>query len=119
MKILTTNLLRRGFYCDVSKATASHKDYCKYHYYSLRDEFTFKKYFEVLNEFITRFVYLLLAPFFRLSSGLILYPVWIVFHIYETKKTIKKYGSVEELNTQAEEVLERIKDDRVYEKEIF
>lgn len=119
MKILKTNLLRRGFYCGVSKATASHNDYCKFHYYSLRDQFTLKKYFEVLNEFITRFVYLLLAPFFRLSRGLILYPVWIVFHIYETKKTIKKYGGIEELNQRATELLEKIKDDPYYEKEIF
>lgn len=119
MKIIHTNLLKRGHNSDVGKATASHMDYCKYCYYSLKDDYSFKNYMAVFNEFIERFIFLILVPFVRLTKGIILYPLWISVHLFHIKETIKRYGSIDKLNDKAKEVLERIDEQSEYDKEIF
>jgi hypothetical protein len=42
-----------------------------------------------------------------LTNGLIFYPFWIVVHIRETKKIIKKFG-VSTINKRAEELVKEM-----------
>ena len=106
MKLLKTNLLRKyGHNSDVGIATASHLDYCQYCYTRLKANYSLKSIFGVFIELLERIAFLLLAPFFVLTHGMILYPAWIIRHIICTKEIIKKYG-VEHINRSAKELIE-------------
>ena len=57
--------------------------------------------------FIYSFFRLLTMPFLVLTNGLIFYPFWIVVHIRETKKIIKKFG-ISTINKSAEELVKEM-----------
>ena len=59
---------------------------------------------KMLMMFIGLFFALLAIPFLVLTHGLILYPFWIVIHIFKVKKIIKKFG-VERINSEAEKLV--------------
>ena len=61
--------------------------------------------------FIYSFFRLLTMPFLVLTNGLILYPFWIVVHIRETKKIIKKFG-VSTINERAEELVKEMQKEK-------
>lgn len=106
MKLIKTNLLRKyGHNSPVGIATASHLDYCQYCYKGLQANYEAKAIFNVFIELLERMVFLILAPFFVITHGIILYPVWIIRHIIHTKEIIKKYG-VEQINRSAKELIE-------------
>lgn len=109
MKLIKTDLLKKyGHNSDVGIATASHLAYCQYCYKGLKGDYELKAIFGIFIELLERIAYLVLAPFFILTHGLILYPVWIILHISRTKKIIKKYG-IEHINTYAKKLVEECK----------
>ena len=110
MKIIKTKLLlKHNHNSAVGIATASHIDFCKYQFRCLRPEWSYNEYMNILVLFISSSFSLLSIPFLVLTHGLILYPYWIVLHIIEVKRIIKKFG-VERINAGAEELVKEIQE---------
>lgn len=110
MKLIKTKLLlKHNHNSDVGIATASHIDFCKYQFRCLRPEWSYNEYMNLLVMFIASSFALLSIPFLVLTHGLILCPFWIIVHILEVKKIIKKFG-VERINAGAEELVKEIQE---------
>lgn len=102
MKLLKTKLLlKHDNNSAVGMATASHIDFCKYQFRRLRPQWSCNEYMKMLTMFIELFFALLSIPFLVLTHGLILYPFWIVVHIFKVKKIVKEFG-VDHINSEAE-----------------
>ena len=111
MKLIKTKLLQKyNHNSPVGIATASHIDFCRYQVRCLKPyEWSYNEYVKCFTMFIYSFFSLLTTPFLVLTNGLILYPFWIVVHIRETKKIIKKFG-VSTINKCAEELVKEYSD---------
>lgn len=111
MKLIKTNILRKyGHNSDLGIATASHLDYCHYMYQGLKSNYSLQAIFGVFIEFLERLLFLVTAPFFVITHGIILYPVWIIHHIICRKEIIKKYG-VDHINKNAEQLSRQLEED--------
>lgn len=107
MKLVKTKLLlKHGHDSDVGIATASHLDFCKYQFRCVRPQWSCSEYMKMFMMFIGLFFALLSIPFLVLTHGLILYPFWIVVHIFKVKKIVKKFGA-EHINSKAEELVKK------------
>lgn len=111
MKLIKTKLLQKyNRNSAVGIATASHIDFCRYQVRCLKPyEWSYNEYVNCFTMFIYSLFSLLTIPFLVLTNGLILYPFWIVVHIRETKKIIKKFG-VSTINKRAEELVKEYSD---------
>lgn len=111
MKLIKTKLLQEHNHNSAAGiATASHIDFCRYQVRCLKPyEWSYSEYVKCFTMFIYSFFSLLTMPFLVLTNGLILYPFWIVVHIHETKKIIKKYG-ISKINKSAEELVKEYSD---------
>ena len=109
MKLIKTKLLlKHNHNSAVGIATASHIDFCKYQFRHLRPTaWTYNKYIKAIMMFIESSFVLLFIPFVILTHGLILYPFWIVVHILNVKKIVKRFG-VKYLNKSAEELVKEL-----------
>lgn len=104
MKLIKTKLLlNHNHNSAVGFATASHIDFCKYQFRSLRPQWSYNEYMNMIVMFIESSFALLSIPFLVLTHGLILYPFWIVNHIIQVRKIRKKFG-VEQINTASEKL---------------
>ena len=72
MKLIKTDLLKQNHISDVAIATASHIDYCKYQSECLKSEWNFKKYFNILMDFIQLLIIIIFLPIVKLTNGLLL-----------------------------------------------
>ena len=110
MKLIKTKLLlKHNHNSAVGIATASHIDFCKYQFRCLRPQWSYNEYVKMFIMFIELFFALLSTPFLVLTHGLLLYPLWIVNHIIQVRKIVKKFG-VERINTGAEELVKEIQE---------
>ena len=110
MKLIKTKLLLKyNHNSDVGIATASHIDFCKYQFRCLRPQWSYDEYMNMFMMFIESSVALLSIPLFVLTHSLILYPFWIVVHIIQVRKIIKKFG-VERINSGAEKLVKEIQE---------
>lgn len=110
MKLIKTKLLQEHNYNYAAGiATASHIDFCRYQVRCLKPEWSYNEYVNCFTTFIYSIFCLLTIPILVLTNGLILYPFWIVAHILETKKIIKKFG-VSTINKRAEELVKEYSD---------
>lgn len=110
MKLIKTKLLlKHNHNSAVGIATASHIDFCKYQFRSLRPQWSYDEYVNIFMMFIESSFSMLSIPFLVLTHGLILYPFWIVNHIIQVRKIVKKFG-VERINSGAEELVKEIQD---------
>lgn len=109
MKLIKTKLLQKyNHNSDVGIATASHIDFCRYQVRCLKSyEWSYNEYVKCFTRFIYSFSSLLTTPSLVLTNGLILYPFWIVVHIFKVKKIIKKYG-ISKINKSAEELVKEM-----------
>ena len=109
MKLIKTKLLQKyNHNSPVGIATASHIDFCRYQVRCLKPyEWSYNEYVKCFTMFIYSFFSLLITPFLVLTNGLIFYPFWIVVHIRETKKIIKKFG-ISTINKSAEELVKEM-----------
>lgn len=108
MKLVKTKLLlNHDHNSAVGIATASHIDFCKYQFRGLRPQWTYNEYMNMVIMFIESSFALLSIPFFVLTHGIVLYPLWVIMHILEVKKIIKKFG-VEHINASAEKLVKEI-----------
>ena len=91
MKLIHTNLLSKHKHNSLlAVATATHLEYCNYFYKRAMRE---NNYLYTLKHCIDELFYLIIFPFFALTHGLILYPVYIFDHIRKQKKLIKRYNN--------------------------
>ena len=105
MKLIKTKLLlKHDHNSAVGMATASHLDFCKYQFRCVRPQWSYNEYMKMLMMFIGLFFALLSIPFLVLTHGLILYPFWIVVHIFKVKKIVKKFGA-DRINSEAEKLV--------------
>ena len=105
MKLVKTKLLlKHGHNSAVGIATASHLDFCRYQFRCLRPQWSYNEYMKMLMMFIELFFALLSIPFFVLTHGLILYPFWIIVHIFKVKKIIKEFVA-DHINSEAEKLV--------------
>ena len=112
MKLIRTKLLlKHDHNSAVGMATASHLDFCKYQFRCVRPQWSCNEYMKMLMMFIELFFALLSIPFLVLTHGLILYPLWIVVHIFKVKKIIKKYG-ISKINKSAEELVKEMQKEK-------
>ena len=110
MKLIKTKLLiKHNHNSAVGIATASHIDFCKYQFKCLRPKWSYDEYINMVVMFIASSFALLSIPLLVLTHGLILYPFWIVNHIIQVRKIVKKF-SVERINTGAEELVKEIQE---------
>ena len=109
MKLIKTKLLQKyNHNSPVGIATASHIDFCKYQVRCLKPyEWSYNEYIKCFTTFIYSIFSLLTIPFLVLTNGLICYPFWVIVHILETKKIIKKYG-ISKINKSAEELVKEM-----------
>ena len=108
MKLIKTKLLQKyNHNSPVGIATASHIDFCKYQVRCLKPECSYNEYVKCFTEFIYSIFCLLTIPILVLTNGLICYPFWVIVHILETKKIIKKYG-ISKINKSAEELVKEL-----------
>ena len=108
MKLIKTKLLlKHNHNSAVGIATASHLDYCKYQFRCLRPQWSFNDYMNIIVMFIESSFALLSIPLLVLTHGLILYPLWIVFHVVKIKKIVKEF-SVERINSEAEKIVKEL-----------
>ena len=108
MKLIKTKLLiKHNHNSAVGVATASHIDFCKYQFRCLRPQWSYNEYMNMIVMFIESSFGLLSIPFLVLTNGLICYPFWVIVHILETKKIIKKYG-ISKINKSAEELVKEM-----------
>lgn len=111
MKLIKTKLLLKyNHNSDVSIATATHLDFCKYQFRCLRPQWSYNEYMNIIAMFIESSFALLSIPFLVLTHGLILYPLWIVVHIVKVKRIVKRLG-VERINKLAEEVVKDVSEE--------
>lgn len=109
MKLVKTKLLlKHDHNSAVGVATASHIDFCKYQFRCLRPQWSFNEYMKMFMMFIELFFALLSTPFLVLTHGLILYPFWIIFHIFKVRKIRKEFG-VERINSEAEKLVKEFR----------
>lgn len=101
MKLIRTKLLKNGHASDAAIATASHLDYCQYRYKRTLEEFTYKNIFTNFVSIGTLIFTNIVALFVRLTHGIILYPLWIVYHI-QIKKELIDFHGIDKLNEGAE-----------------
>ena len=109
-KLIHTELLRKYHNAsDVSIATASHFEFCKFCYSTQK-----KEYYESLNDYLAyfkifffSFVLIITIPFIFLTKGLIMYPFWTLCHIRAQKIIVKK-RTAENVNQCAIELLKRL-----------
>ena len=105
MKLIKTKLLiKHNHNSAVGIATASHIDFCKYQFRCLRPQWSYNEYMNMIVMFIESSFALFSIPFLVLTHGLILYPFWIIVHILQVKKIIKKFGA-ERINASAEKLV--------------
>lgn len=110
MKLLKTKLLLKHDHNSAAgMATASHIDFCKYQFRCLRPQWSYNEYMNIVVMFIESFLALLSIPFLVLTHGLILYPFWIIIHIFKVKKIIKEFG-VEHINSEAEKLVKKLQE---------
>lgn len=110
MKLIKTKLLIENKHnSDIGIATASHIDFCKWQFRSLRPQWSYDEYMNMVVMFIASSFALLSIPFLVLTHGLILYPFWIVVHIVKVKKIVKQFG-VDRINSGAEELVKEIQE---------
>ena len=106
MKLIKTKLLlKHNHNSAVGIATSSHIDFCKYQFRHLRP--TAWKYIKAIMMFIESSFVLLFIPFVILTHGLILYPFWIVVHILNVKKIVKRFG-IKYINKSAEKLVKEV-----------
>lgn len=107
MKLIKTKLLQEYHHnSPVGIATASHIDFCKYQVRCLKPDWIFE---EQLITLICSFFGVLSIPLLLLTNGLILYPFWMIVHIIETKKIVKKFGA-STINKSAEELVKEMRE---------
>lgn len=113
MKLIKTKLLQKyNHNSPVGIATASHIEFCKYQVRCLKSyEWSYNEYINCFTRFIYSIFCLLTIPILVLTNGLILYPFWIIVHILETKKIIKKYG-ISKINKSAEELVKEMQEEK-------
>ena len=110
MKLLKTKLLlKHDHNSAVGMATASHIDFCRYQFRCLRPQWSYNEYMNMVIMFIASSFALLSIPFLVLTHGLILYPFWIVIHIFKVKKIVKQFGA-ERINLEAEKLVKEFSD---------
>ena len=110
MKLVKTKLLlKHGHNSAVGIATASHLDFCRYQFRCLRPQWSYNEYMKMLMMFIELFFALLSIPFFVLTHGLILYPFWIIVHIFKVKKIIKEFVA-DHINSEAEKLVKEMQE---------
>ena len=110
MKLIKTKLLLNNNHnSDAGIATASHIDFCKYQFRCLSPKWSYDEYVNIFMMFIESSFALLSIPFLVLTHGLILYPLWIVNHIIQVRKIVKKFG-VERINSEAEKLVKEMQE---------
>ena len=110
MKLIKTKLLlKHDRNSPVAIATASHIDFCKYQFRCVRPQWSCNEYMKMFMMFIELFFALLSIPFLVLTHGLILYPFWIVVHIFKVKKIVKKFGA-DRINSEAEKLVKEMQE---------
>lgn len=111
MKLIKTKLLQKyNHNSPVGIATASHIDFCRYQVRCLKSyEWSYNEYIKCFNTFIYSTFSLLTIPFSVLTNGLILYPFWIVVHIFKVKKIVKEFG-VDHINSEAEKLVKEMQE---------
>ena len=110
MKLIKTKLLlKHNHNSAVGMATASHLDFCRYQFRCLRPQWSYNEYMNILVLFISSSFALLSIPFLVLTHGLLLYPFWIVVHIFKVKKILKQFGA-EHINSEAEKLVKEFRE---------
>ena len=108
MKLIKTKLLQKYNHNSAAGiATASHIDFCRYQVSCLKPEWSYNEYVNCFTMFIYSIFGLLTIPVLVLTNGLILYPFWIVVHIFKVKQIAKEFG-VSKINKSAEKLVKEM-----------
>ena len=113
-KLIHTELLSKYDHCSaIGLATASHLEYCRWCYEQQKEDFykDFSAYLEYFYNLFRNLSYIIMIPLAFLTKGCIFYLIWIVIHKKMQKRLIKEHG-IKKLNRSAEDVLNRIKEEK-------